>query len=150
MSIKEALNTLRSSSRKSSTALRLNLSPPATDRIPSDPGTPRSRSLRRYQDFKPKAVAQSQSIKNLPKLKEKKNLGELDEFLETERMVQDQYLPGKKFNDVGKTVDDKKNAENLKKISMCRGFIVNKMSQGFTAEIVKRVIFCAWKKYKFE
>lgn len=143
LSIKEALNTLRSSSRKSNTLLKINLSPTSVGRVPSEPGTPRSRSMRRYQDVKPKVVAQSQGVKSVAKLKEKKGVGELDEFLETEKMVQNQYFITKKGG-------DKRTESNLKKVEKCRRFITMKMSQGFTSGMVKRIIFSVWKAYKFE
>jgi len=99
--------------------------------------------MRRYQDAKPKVVAQSHAVKSMAKLKEKKGVGELDEFLETEKMVQSQYFVSKKGG-------DKKTEANLKKVEKCRNFITKKKTQGFPSGLIKRLIFSVWKAYQFE
>ena len=150
LSIKEALNTLRSHSRKSSSGMKLNLSPQSVGRT-SGPGTPRSRSLRRYQDVKPKIASASLAMKVTARLKDKKNPAELDEFLETEKLVQSQYSPLKGDHrpaKQGTRPHDKANDTNKKKVKNCQGFIMSKMMNSFSDRFIAGLIFTAWKSLR--
>jgi hypothetical protein len=154
LSIKEALNTLRSHSRKSSSQLKLNLSPQSSGRgssvgLGSGAGTPRSRSLRRYQDARPK-VAQNLAGKVTARLKDKKNPAELDEFLETEKLVQSQFSPMKgkeiRSSKTGQVrPEDKRDEKNKKKLKNCQIFLQKKMQNSFSHHFLLKLIFQSWK-----
>ena len=99
LSIKEALNTLKSDTKKQVTAPgRMTISPRPVGRAYSSPSTPRSRNSRGFganADSKVRVslIAPSQSYKNVHNRYNKNKIaGELDEFLETEKLVQREVM----------------------------------------------------------
>lgn len=93
LSIKEALNTLKTDTKKQVVSpSRLAISPRPVGRAYSNPSSPRSRNLRGFNSgveskVRVSLLAPSQSTKTIPRNKLKLG-GELDEFLETEKLVQ--------------------------------------------------------------
>jgi hypothetical protein len=128
LSIKEALDTLKSDNKKSSNGSgRSSISPRPAIRAYSNPSTPKSRSFR-TPELNPKVkipalLPPAQSYKSISRFKNKVP-GELDEFLETERQVQKEVLSvkvnlksreTKKFNDKDPKAISRRFEENKQK-----------------------------------
>ena len=114
LSIKEALNTIKSDTKKQVTAPgRVAISPRPVGRAYSSPSTPKSRNVRGFAanaDSKVRVslLAPSQSYKNVHRYNKNKVAGELDEFLETEKLVQREVMSVKvnlKKNDVRRPME---------------------------------------------
>lgn len=115
MSIKEALDTLKSETKRQTVnPSRITISPRPVGRVYSNPSTPR-RSYRANMDaskIRVSLLAPSQSYKQIVRIKGK-CAADLDEFLEAERQVQKEVArPGLKGREL-----QKKTAENGKKVA---------------------------------
>lgn len=118
MSIKEALNTLKGGTKKANVVpSRITISPRPIGRVYSNPSTPR-RSFRGIQDSSKVRVSlltPSQSHKQIVRVKGK-GAADLDEFLETERLVQKEiHRPAVKLKDSARD-QTRKNTDFGKKI----------------------------------
>ena len=131
LSIKEALNTIKSDTKKQVTAPgRVAISPRPVGRAYSSPSTPKSRNVRGFAanaDSKVRVslLAPSQSYKNVHRYNKNKVAGELDEFFETEPQ---------EFN----------NAALVSSVKNHRDFIVKFNRNSFSQNFVLGAIFKAW------
>lgn len=174
LSIKEALNTLKGGTKKQNVVpSRITISPRPVGRVYSNPSTPR-RSFRGNQDSSKVRVSlltPSQSHKQIVRVKGKV-VADLDEFLETERLVQKEVhrpaLKGKdsardpirKTTDFGKKVPNWYREENkpvnkekileqtVKNLNVmvkkCKNFIERIQNSNINKKLITKLAFKVW------